>query len=195
MNTDSMANFEVAHLEQWLETSRRYLFADREGPTDVAGKAPLESKLDSQGAQDRFISRARGKLLRLVERAAQHDQGPLQELERAFHFQASFVVQHPEIPHRLLGWLSQGSDTRIRRRIQMVISHYGSRLCRVIGQAKHHGLVRADIDPRTAAHISIGMIQSLARRMNGNLPQRELLLRNAFADLSRYKAGIAFPVQ
>ena len=25
MNTDSMANFEAAHLEQWLETSRRYL--------------------------------------------------------------------------------------------------------------------------------------------------------------------------
>jgi hypothetical protein len=195
MNTDNMANFEAAHLEQWLETTRRYLFADRVSRTEATGKAPLESRLDSHGAQDRFISRARGKLLCLLKRAAQHDHGPLQELERTFHFQASFVVQHPEVPQRLLGWLAQGSDTRIRRRIQMVIGHYESRLCRVIGQAQHHGLIRADIDPQTAARTFIGMIQSLARRMNGNPSQRELLLRDALADFARYKAGMALPLQ
>jgi hypothetical protein len=77
----------------------------------------------------------------------------------------------------------------------MVIGHYESRLCRVIGQAQRHGLIRADIDPRTAARTFIGMIQNLARRMNANLPQRELLLREAFADFARYKAGMASPSQ
>lgn len=171
MNTGDTGKFENAHLEQWLEATRHYLFADQESLADVAGKALLDSRLDSHGAQDRFISRVRGRLLRLVKRTAQHDQNPLQELERAFYFQASFVLRHPDVPKRLLEWLSQGSDTRIRRRIQKVISHYESRLCRMIAQAKRQGRIRADIDPRTAAGIFIGMIQGLALRLNVNLHQ------------------------
>ncbi|MFZ3175842.1 MAG: hypothetical protein WA146_13175, partial [Thiobacillus sp.] len=89
------------------------------------------------------------------------------------------------------GWLSQGSDIRIRRRIQMVIGHYETRLCRMIGQSKQQGLIRADIDPRTAAGIFIGMIQGLALRMNANLRQRELLLREAFEMFALYRAGRA----
>ena len=191
MNTYDPNNFEHAHLEQWLETTRHYLFVDQEGLTDMAGKALLEARLDSHGAQGRFISRARGKLLRLVKCVARHDQNPLQELERAFYFQASFVSRHPEVPKRLLGWLSQGSDIRIRRRIQMVIGHYESRLCQMIDQAKHQGLIRADIDPRTAASLFVGMIQGLALRMNANLRQRDLLLREAFEIFALYRAGMA----
>lgn len=191
MNTGNTDKFEHAHLEQWLETTRHYLFADQESLSDAAGKALLEPRLGSHGAQDRFISRARGSLLRLLKRTAMHDQNPLQELERAFYFQASFVSRHPEVPKRLLVWLSQGSDTRIRRRIQKVIGHYESRLCRMIAQAKRQGFIRADIDPYAAAGIFIGMIQSLALRLNANLRQRELLLREAFENFSLYRAGMA----
>lgn len=191
MNTGNTDKFEHAHLEQWLETTRHYLFADQESLSDAAGKALLEPRLGSHGAQDRFISRARGSLLRLLKRTAMHDQNPLQELERAFYFQASFVSRHPDVPKRLLEWLSQGSDTRIRRRIQKVIGHYESRLCRMIAQAKRQGFIRADIDPYAAAGIFIGMIQSLALRLNVNLRQRELLLREAFENFSLYRAGMA----
>lgn len=191
MNTGNTDKFEHAHLEQWLETTRHYLFADQESLSDAAGKTLLEPRLGSHGAQDRFISRARGSLLRLLKRTAQHDQNPLQELERAFYFQASFVSRHPDVPKRLLEWLSQGSDTRIRRRIQKVIGHYESRLCRMIAQAKRQGFIRADIDPYAAAGIFIGMIQSLALRLNANLRQRELLLREAFENFSLYRAGMA----
>ncbi len=191
MNTGDTNKFEHAHLQQWLETTRHYLFADQESFADAAGKALLESQLDSHGAQDRFISGVRGSLLRLVKRTVWHDQNPLQELERAFYFQASFVSRHPEVPKRLLGWLSQDSDTRIRRRIQMVIGHYESRLCRMIAQAKHQGFIRSDIDPRIAAGIFIGMIQGLALRMNVNLRQRDLLLHEAFEVFALYRAGMA----
>ncbi len=193
MNTSVTRSFNPAHLAQWLETTRAYLFAD---PESLA--APIENALPqlrqvSHGAQDRFISRARGSVLRLLKRTSLHDRNPLQELERTFYSQASFVSLHPDIPRRLLGGLSQGGDTRIHRRIQRVISHYESRLCRMIAQAKQQGLIRPDIDPQTAASLFIGMIQSLALRVNANLRQRELLLREAFEAFALYKAGMASP--
>lgn len=193
MNISDTNKFEQAYLEQWLETTRHYLFADLESLADAAEKALLEPKLDSHGAQGRFISRARGGLLRLLKCTAQHDQNPLQELERAFYFQVSFISRHPDVPKRLLGWLSQDSDTRIRRRIQMVIDHYESRLCRMIGRAKCQGLIRADIEPQTAASLFVGMIQGLAIRMNAGLLQRELLLREAVEVFALYRAGMASP--
>lgn len=191
MNTGNTDMFEQAYLEQWLKTTRHYLFADQECLSNAAGKALLESRLDSHGAQGRFISRARGRLLHLLKRTAQHDQNPLQELERAFYFQASFVSRHPDVPKRLLEWLSQGSDTRIRRRIQKVIGHYESRLCQMIGQAKQQGLIRADIESHTAASLFVAMIQGLALRMNVNPREQDLLLHEAFEVFALYRAGMA----
>ena len=191
MDTGDIDKFGHAFLDQWLETTRRYLFADWESLAGAAEKALPEPKLDSHGAQDRYISRARGSLLRLVKRTARHARSPLQELECAFYSQASFIARHPDVPGRLLGWLSQAGDSRIRRRIQKIIGHYESRICRTIDRARRQGYIRADIDPHAAAGIFIGMIQSLALRMNVNLRQRELLLREAFENFSLYRAGIA----
>jgi TetR/AcrR family transcriptional regulator len=223
MNRGNTTKFEQAHLSQWLETSRQYLFPDGKTPValattpgvassqsetgqrklkdantatfdaDPAENASPQLHLDSHGAQDRFISRARGKLLRLVKGSARQDQSPLQELEQVFYFQAMFVTQHPDIPGRLLGWLSQRSDSRIRRRIQRVIGHYESRLASMIERGKHQGLIRANIDPPIAARIFIGMIQRLALRVNANLRQRERLLREAFESFARYRAAMALP--
>jgi hypothetical protein len=191
MNTCETGQLEPAHLAQWLETTRAYLFADRESLAAPNENALPQLRQDSHGAQDRLISRARGSVLRLLKRTPPHDRNPLQELERAFYFQASFVSQHPDIPKRLLGWLSQGGDTRIHRRIQKVINHYESRLCQMIAQAKQQGLIRPNIDPRTAAGLFIGMIQSLALKVNANLYQRERLLHEACEAFARYKAGMA----
>ncbi|MHB1092848.1 hypothetical protein [Thiobacillus sp.] len=70
---------------------------------------------------------------------------------------------------RLLGWLSQGSDARIRRRVQKVIDRFESRLCRMITQARQQGDIRADIKekltmtPSTQAHgFSIRVLSLLA---------------------------------
>ena len=193
MKTDETNKFKQTHLEKWHETTLHYLFADQDSLSDATEKELLEPRLDSHDAQDRFIFRTRGRLLRFVKRTAQHDQNPLQGLERAFYFQVSFTSQYPETPNHLLGWLSQGNDTRIRRRIQMVICHYESRLCRMIDQATHQGLIRAGIDPHTAASLFIEMIQVLTLRMIANLGQRELLLRDAFEGFTLYRAGLATP--
>lgn len=190
MNTVDTDHLEDAHLAQWLKTSHHYLLGDQKKIVNVTEKALLDAKLDSHGAQDRFLSRARGSLLRLVKCSAQHDQNPLQELERAFYFQVTFIAQHPDIPKHLLGWLSQNGDSRIRRRIQRVIDQYESRLCRMIDQAKHQGLVRADIEPRTAASVLISMIQGVALKMDADFRQRELRLREAFEGFSMYRAGM-----
>lgn len=191
MTTGDKDHFEEAHLTQWVSTTRQYLFADNTCPANATQGLLPEPALVSHGAQDHFLSRARGDLLRLVKRTAPHPQNPLQELEQAFRSQASFIAQHPDIPKRLLGWLSQGGDSRIRRRIQRVIDLYEARLCRMIGQAKIQGLIRDSIEPRTAASIFIGMIQGLALRMNADLCQRELMLREAVAGFAVYRAGMA----
>lgn len=191
MNTSDTAYFDETHLAQWMNTTRHYLFTDKPCPANATKGVLPEPALVSHGAQDHFLSRARGDLLRLVKRTAPQPQNPLQELEHAFHSQALFIAQHPDIPKRLLGWLSQNGDSRIRRRIQKVIDQYEARLCRMIGRAKTQGLIRANIEPRTAASIFIGMIQGLALRMNANLCQRELMLREAFEGFAMYRAGMA----
>jgi TetR/AcrR family transcriptional regulator len=190
MNTDDTKEFEPVFLAQWLETTRLYLFTGQEEIPDVE-KPLLESLPESHGAQDRLISRVRGKLLRLVKFTAMRDQNPLQRLEHAFHFQILFISRHPDIPRRLLGWLSQGGEIRVRRRIQMAIGHYESRLCRMIAQAKQQGLIRADIEPRAAANLFVAMIQGLALRMHVDLRQHDLLQCEAIKVFAMYRAGLA----
>lgn len=60
----------------------------------------------------------------------------------------------------------------------------------MIDQAKHQGLVRADIEPRTAASVLISMIQGVALKMDADFRQRELRLREAFEGFSMYRAGM-----
>lgn len=55
---------------------------------------------------------------------------------------------------------------------------------------KHQGRIRSDIDPHAAAGIFIGMIQGLALRLNINLRQRELLLREAFESFALFRTGM-----
>lgn len=188
--------FGHAYWEQWLETSRQYLFADQETPDDAIEKALSMPEPGSRGAWERFISRARGRLLRPLRRTGRHDGNPLLDLERAFYSQVSFISRHPDVPRHLLGWLLQGGDNRLRRRIQMVIAHYESRLCRIIGRARHQGLIRGDIEPQDAASLFVGMIQRLAlgmNAMNSDPRQREFLLREAAREFAMYRSGLLFP--
>lgn len=190
MNTDDSNTFEPAHLRAWLETTRHYLFAGQADCANATACVPHLPGLDSHGARDRFVSRVRGRLLRLTKYTVQRDRNPLWELERAFKIQAVFIACHPEIPGRLLGWLSQGRDSRMHRRIRKLIGHYESRISRLIARARQQGSVKADIDPQAAASVFIGMIQSLALRVNLNLSQRERLPREALDHFSLFRAAM-----
>jgi len=190
MHTDDSNTFKPAHLRAWLETTRDYLFSDRQWDADATACALCQSGLDSHGARDRFVSRARGHLLRLMKSAAQRNRDPLLELERAFKIQAAFITRHPEIPRRLLRWLLQGGDSRIQRRVRKVVSHYESRIARLIARARLQGTIRADIDPHAAASVVIGMIQSLAFRLSLNLCQRERVLHEAYARFALFRMAM-----
>ena len=65
MNTGNTGHFDQAHLAQWLETTRYYLFADLERLAAPSGNALLQMRQDSRGAQARFIARVRA--LRFVD--------------------------------------------------------------------------------------------------------------------------------
>lgn len=189
MNSDDGKPFNPAHLRTWLDTTRHYLFADQADRANATACVPHLPGLDSH-ARDRFVSRVRGRLLRLMKDTVQRDRNPLRELERAFKIQAVFIARHPEIPGRLLGWLSQSRGNRMHRRIRKLIGHYESRISRLIARARQQGSVKADIDPQAAASVFIGMIQSLALRVNLNLSQRERLLREALDHFSLFRAAM-----
>lgn len=227
MNTGDTSKFDPAHLGQWLETTRHYLFSDREstaevatspsaasnrpaiGPgkqrdantveldtdlaADPAEKALLQLRLDTHAARIRFISRVRGKLLRRVKLTAQWNLNPLQELERVFFSQVSFIARNPHVAKRMLGWLLLSGDIRIQRRVQMVVDCYASRLARIIELARHQGFIRTDISPPSAAIFFVNLIQGLTLGINTGLSARDEIFRKAAHAFVLYRDWIALP--
>lgn len=195
MNSDtgqSTGQFAPAHLAQWLETTRYYLFADLES---AAGADTLPRlRQDSHGAQTHFIARVRGRLLRLLKRPPAGEQNSLQELEHAFYSQITFIALNPAVPRRMLGWL-RGGDARLQRRIQRVIDHYVSRLSGIIERGKRQGAIRADINPRSAAMRFVDMIQALVLGADAGLHPREGLFRAATTAFALFRADLAVSAQ
>lgn len=191
MNSDtgqSTGQFAPAHLAQWLETTRYYLFSDLESAPGANTLPRLRQ--DSHGAQTHFIARVRGRLLRLLKRPPDGGQNSLQELERAFYSQVTFIALNPAVPRRMLGWLRDG-DVRLQRRFQRVIDHYVSRLSRIIEQGKRQGAIRADINPRSAAMRFVAMIQALVLKADAGLHPREGLFRAATTAFALFRADVA----
>lgn len=137
-----------------------------------------------------LLSWAYRALLHLLRRATRHQDNPLEALESTFYFHVSFLAKHPSVPTMIMTWHSQTRDARVRSRIEGAIAHYESRLARLIGKAKHQGLVRPTINAQAAAGAFVGMIQGLALRMRVDLGRPELLLREAAAEFPVYLDGI-----
>jgi TetR/AcrR family transcriptional regulator len=192
MTDDSMNTFDPEHLKRWWETTRCYLFADRESLPGAAaetedGWSPPQT--DSRGGRKRFIARVRGWLLRSVRCGEQGDS--LRELERAFQQQIAFITRHPDVPRRLLSWLAQDDDRGLQQRVRMLIANYVSRLARIIARAKQQGLVRADVQPSAAAISLVGVIQELVLGIPAAPQWREWFLREAAEVFALYRAGLA----
>lgn len=188
MQTDNMKGFDNAHLQAWWAATRHYLCADLDSLADTGRGEDIwvSSEAGSHGSRKRFIARTRGRLLRSLGRT--EDDDPLRELERAFQRQIAFIAWHPEVPVRLLSWLRQDGDARLKRRIQAVIGQYATRLARIIGRARQQGLVSADIDPRSEAMRLVGLIQGLA--LTAGHRRREILLDEAAGTFARFRSGL-----
>jgi hypothetical protein len=122
-------------------------------------------RLDSHGAQERFIAQVRGRVLRLMRRGARVDHEPLEELEQVFRRQVVFMARNREVPTRMLELASATDDGRIQRRIRKIIGQYEARLARVIARGQRVGLVRAAVEPYEEARLLVALIRGLALRM------------------------------
>lgn len=189
MHAYDIRGFDDRHLDAWWAATHFYLFADTEVlPVLLAeaggGWSPLAT--DSQGGKRRFIARVRGRLMRSAGCRTFGD--PLRDLEHAFQRLIAFVVRHPSVPRRLLAWLAQDEDLGLRRRVQSVVSHYATRLAWLIGRARQEGLVRADIDPRSAAMHLVTLVQGLALSLGSR--QQETVCRDALSAFAIFRAGL-----
>lgn len=194
MTSDSMSRFEQEHLKRWWETTRYYLFADMEslsGAAVVAEDGWSPPQTDSHGGRKRFIARVRGRLLRSVKREWKSD--PLRELESAFQQQITFIAKHPDVPWRLLSWLTNEGDPSLQRRVRMLIDYYAARLAQIIARAQQQGLVRADIKPHAAAISLVGVIQGLVLRTHAAPHPKEWFLREAAEAFALYRAVLTVP--
>lgn len=219
MSTDEAGDCIPEHLTKFRKTAREYLLApieslgasispgavahlpdDKRLRPDTAGTV-VRSKEATEETLSHPVSRVRSTravllswayraLLHLLRRATQHQENPLTALESAFYFHVSFMAKHPSVPRMILAWYSQTRDARVRSRIQGAISHYESRLARLIGKAKLQGLVRSTIDAPTAAGVLVGLIQSLMLRVNAGISRPEMLLREAATAFPVYLDGI-----
>lgn len=122
-------------------------------------------RLDSHGAQERFIARVRGRVLRLVRQGARVDRGPLEELEQVFRRHVVFMARNREVPTRMLELANDADDGRIQRRIRKIIGQYEARLARVIARGQQIGVVRAAVEPHEEARQLVTLIRGLALRM------------------------------
>ena len=194
MTSDSMNRFEQEHLKRWWETTRYYLLADMEslpGAAAVAEDGWSPPQTDSHGGRKRFIARVRGRLLRSIKRGGKDD--PLRELESAFQQQITFIAGHPDVPKRLLSWLTQDGDPGLQRRVRMLIGYYANRLAQIIARAKEQGLVRTDVQPSVAAMSLVGVVQGLVLRTHAAPQCREWFLREAAEAFALYLAALAVP--
>lgn len=194
MTDDIMNRFEQEHLKRWWETTRHYLFADMKSLLGTAAAAEdrwSPPQTDSRSGRKRFIARVRGRLLRSVKRGGKGD--PLWELESAFQQQITFIAKHPDVPWRLLSWLTREGDPSLQRRVRMLIDYYVARLAQIIACAKQQGLVRADIKPHAVAISLVGVIQGLVLRTHAAPHPREWFLREAAEAFALYRAALAVP--
>lgn len=189
MKTTNSDGFDPEHLRAWWAATCRHMGTGMECPPSSATGTTdgwMAPHIDSHGARKRFIARARGRLLRSFRRDDMGD--PLAELECIFLKQIAFIASHPEVPRRLLAWLAQDDDARLRKRVRSIISHFAGRLARLIGRARQQGQVRAEVEPQSAAMRLVGLIQSLA--LNNQPQPPGLLLKEASNAFALFRAGL-----
>lgn len=192
MTDDNTSQFEPEHLRRWWETTHRYLFADMESLPGAAAGTQMRRpppQANSCSGRKRFMARVRDQILRSVMSEEKDD--PLRALENAFQNQVTFIVNHPDVPRRLLSWLAREDDSDLPRQVRMLIAYYASRLAQIITRAKRQGLVETRIKPDAAAIALISVIRGLVLRMQSAPPQRESFLREAAEAWTLYRAALA----
>lgn len=112
------------------------------------------------------IEWVRGRLMKVLDKAAADATDPLDAIKRMFSAHIAFVSKHPAIPRLLFSELLHKKNSKLRQLIQGIISGYESRVAALLEQAKSQSLVSPDLDSQSAAVLYIGMIQGLVMQSN-----------------------------
>ena len=103
----------------------------------------------------------RGRLMKVLDKAASDASDPLDAIERMFFAHITFINKHPAIPRLLFSELLHKKNSKLRQLIQEIISGYEAKIAGLLESAKVQSLASDDLDSKSAAVLYIGMIQGL----------------------------------
>jgi AcrR family transcriptional regulator len=103
----------------------------------------------------------RGKLMKLLDKAASNASDPLNAIELMFFAHVAFISKHPAIPRLLFSELLHKKNSKLRDLIQGIISGYEAKIAGLLDAAKAQSLAPEDLDSQSAAVLYIGMLQGL----------------------------------
>mgnify|MGYP003670056316 CR=1 FL=1 len=116
----------------------------------------------------------RDRMMSVLGRAASQGRDPLDALQRMFFAHIEFIAGHPAIPRVLTSQHLHGRNAVLRTLVTEIMLGYEEKIAGLLVDAKTQGLVRADLDPRAAATLYIGMIQGLVLQSSILRGQRTL---------------------
>ncbi len=116
----------------------------------------------------------RDRMMSVLGRAASQGRDPLDALQRMFFAHIEFIAGHPAIPRVLTSQHLHGRNAVLRKLVTEIMLGYEEKIAGLLVDAKTQGLVRADLDPRAAATLYIGMIQGLVLQSSILRGQRTL---------------------
>lgn len=108
----------------------------------------------------------RGRLMSVLDMAADQGSDPLDSLEKMFFAHLGFVDKVPAIPKLIFTDQLLKKNPRIRELIRSILADYEARVTGLLVQCKEQNLVRPDLDEHGAAVMFTGMIQGLVMRVS-----------------------------
>lgn len=107
----------------------------------------------------------RGRLMSVIDVAAEQGSDPLDALEKMFFAHLGFVEKVPAIPKIIFTSQLLRKNPKIRELVRSILVDYEVKVTGLLAQAKAQRLVRPDLDEHAAAVMFTGMIQGLVVRV------------------------------
>lgn len=108
----------------------------------------------------------RGRLMSVLDMAADQGKDPLDSLEKMFFAHLGFVEKVPAIPKLVFTDQLLKKNPRIKELIRSILADYEARVTSLLVQCKEQNLVRPDLDEHGAAVMFTGIIQGLVMRVS-----------------------------
>ena len=108
----------------------------------------------------------RGRLMSVLDMAADQGRDPLDSLEKMFFAHLGFVDKVPAIPKLVFTDQLLKKNPRIKELIRSILADYEAKVTGLLAQAKAQNLVRPDLDEHGAAVMFTGIIQGLVMQVS-----------------------------